>query len=812
MSDATHSTTSAEPTAPKRSLPLRAAAGALRWATASKLHMGLAAGTGLLILASVFAAWSYVAHLAIDSLKPVTIEMALEALDAGKLEEAKAIVGDMQSQVATPKLIGGAMFVLGAVKAREADAEASDERRSATYQLASRYLEKARAQGVPKGRDAEAAYLLGKSLVSSGHAQDGIPALRDAAMLDAEPAGEIHAFLVRALLASPQPDLEEALAHNQKVIEDSTTSAELLHEAWLLRAETLVRLGRTAEAEAALGHVGDGGNFGGRRTLLAGRLVMEAASQLDQDSPERATQLEGAIAKFEEAQRLDASQGEQTRQAMYLTARCYELRGDVAGARAQYERLRNLYGDTDEGLAASLAEADYARADGERENALAGYRAVLQAVGNPHTYDNRMLPLDDLRERLWAAYQDFLGDEEFARSLEMLDLFEPVLGPTECMELRAKTQQQWGASCRDQAALSDPKAAEKLAKECRVHLRAAGRAYENLARMRYATRFFTRDLWDAADCYFQGQSYTSAERVFAEYLLHDARQRNDVALVRLGQARLALANCRGAVAAFEECIEMYKESVVSHQARLEAARAYRQLEKPAEAERLLRANLEALALTPASPEWRDSLFELGQLLYEEERFEEAVDALQEAVARYPENDAALLSKYLIARAYHNGAESLTRRLREPSAENEAQINRSRRQISDDLESAYNMYVEVQQQITLAGNADNDPMTAMLLRNCYMMQGSVLAELRRFNEARQAYQNVITLYQSDPVVMESFMQVANCWRRLNQPELARGNLERAKDVLEKLPENADFLASTNFTRQQWGLLLDEMIQW
>jgi hypothetical protein len=62
------------------------------------------------------------------------------------------------------------------------------------------------------------------------------------------------------------------------------------------------------------------------------------------------------------------------------------------------------------------------------------------------------------------------------------------------------------------------------------------------------------------------------------------------------------------------------------------------------------------------------------------------------------------------------------------------------------------------------------------------------------------------------VLESFVQVANCWRRLDQPAMARGNLERAKVVLGKLPADADFLASTNFNRQQWTLLLDEMGKW
>ena len=797
---------------PHRALPTRAALGALHWAAASKLHMGIAGAGGLILLAGLFAAWSYVAHLAIDSLKPATIDMALAALDAGKLDEAKSIVGDMQNLVATPELIGGAMFVLGAVKAREADAEASDERRSATYQLAARYLTKAHAQGVPEGREAQAAYLLGKSLVEGGQSEAGISHLEDALKRHAEPAGEIHALLVRAMVDSPKPDLEAALAHNQQVIADPALPGELRDEAWLLRAETLVRLGRSSEALAALASVSADGEYAGRRMLLMGRLELAAAEKLADEAPERVTKLDAALKQFERIQQLDVDAGSLARQAIYWTARCYELRGDPDAARAQYERLSNLYGDTDEGLAAALAEADYARVSGDSERALAGYRAVLQAVGNPHTYDNSLLPLAELQARLWAAYEQFVRDERFADSLAMLDSFEPVLGLTECMELRAKTHQQWGAHCREQAKTGGRKGGEKFAKEGRFHLRAAGRAYEDLARMRYATRFFTRDLWDAADCYFQGQSYTSAARVFEEYLLNEARQRNDVALVRLGQSRLALGDNAGAIRALEECIELYSETVVTHQARLEAGRAYRQLEKFPEAERLLQTNLQATALTPQSPEWRDSLFELGNLLYEQDRFDEAVDALQEAVARYPDNGAALLSKYLIARAYHNGAESLARQLREPSAENEAQINRSRKLIAENLESAYATYLEVQQQITLEGNSENDPQTAMLLRNCYMMQGSVLVELRRFNEARQAYQNVITLYQNDPVVLESFVQVANCWRRLNQPMLARGNLERAKVVLQKLPPTADFLASTNFNRQQWTLLLDEMIKW
>ena len=133
-------------------------------------------------------------------------------------------------------------------------------------------------------------------------------------------------------------------------------------------------------------------------------------------------------------------------------------------------------------------------------------------------------------------------------------------------------------------------------------------------------------------------------------------------------------------------------------------------------------------------------------------------------------------------------------------------------VNDFLTKAYETYQEVQRTITLEGQTDATPLELALQRNCYMMQGSALYEMRRYEEAAEAYGRVITLYQNEPIVLESFVQLANCWRRLEQPVRARVALDQAKMVLERLPKKANFLASTNFNRQQWQLLLDQMRQW
>jgi len=539
---------------------------------------------------------------------------------------------------------------------------------------------------------------------------------------------------------------------------------------------------------------------------------MAAAAATDADPEQRQQDLQTATRHLRDAHQLDGGNGALARKALYWLGKCEEQAGRAPAAAAHFNRLTKLYGDTPEGLAAMMAEADLARSQGQQEQALAGYRAVLQAVGNPSTYDNPLLPLADLRERLTAAYAQYVAAQQFAEALALVDLFSPVVGRVECMHLRAKSHQQWGATRRDQAAGEKGDQVVALRSEARTHFRAAGRAYEDLARMRYATRFFPDDLWTAADCYFQGQSFTSAARVLQEYLHQEARRWNALALVRLGQAQLAGGKFDDAVAALEDCIDIYPEDAVVYQARLECARAYLQLDKTPDAEKLLKINLSSDALTPQSPEWRDSKFALGQLLFESGRYAESIEHLDEAVNRYPHDSATLLAKYTIARAYHKAADEITRELREPKAENENHTVRLRRSLEESLQNAHATYLDVQKQISLEGAAIHDPLTRTLLRNCYMMQGSVLFELRRFEEARQAYQNVITLYQNDPIVLEGFVQVANCWRRMDQPVMARGNLKQAKMVLDKLPPDANFLASTNFNRQQWELLLEEMGSW
>jgi tetratricopeptide (TPR) repeat protein len=771
--------------------------------------MALACLTMLTALGGTVAAYSMFQQMAEEAVERDYVQMALKALDEGNYADAKSLIGQMQKQPASRRQLSSALFVLGVAKSHEADAEPSVRRQRALHQIATRYFKKALKLELDERRHGQAHYLLGRSLVHSGQSKEAIRVLEESLNDPKQPAPEIHSMLVTAHLDGQEPDLEAALRHNQIVLADPELDDIKRQHATIISAETLVRLGQLSEARELLQGLQASGIEEAYRVLTLGQIELTTAAELPTESKERAALLEEAQRLLQTVPGLDPSRGRPTRQAALWIARYLELKGDHQAAAAEYARIAKQYPDTAAGLTAALAVADYHRRNGRLERALIDYKVVLQAIESPETYDDSLLPLAQLQDRIKEAFDQCLHQQLFAEALTLVELFHGVFSAVQTAEMKAIACEQWG---RHQLKIADAErmSADPLRQEARMRLREAGLAHEAVARLRFGSRQFVEDLWNSAECLFAGQGYTQAARLYREYLHHESRRRNPLALLRLGQSELAARRFAEAIESLEECVEMYPLDPVAYQARLEAARAYVQLEKPTDAERLLSTNLIEDVLTPASPEWRDSLFELGNLLYQQGRYDEAIARLDEAVKRYPDAKEALLARYTIGRAFHAAAAEPAKRLAESKTENERQ--NAKAQMTELLIKAHENYQGVQRTLTLGGGDADDPLQQTLLRNCYMLQGSVLFELRRFDEALKAYGNVITSYQSDPIAMESFVQAAACWRRLNQPVKARVTLDQAKLVLKEMPPETDFRTATNFTRQQWDYLINQMSQW
>ncbi|MEM8944630.1 MAG: tetratricopeptide repeat protein [Planctomycetota bacterium] len=821
MADATNESPTPESAATSESQPGDGRlARIVHWASASKLRMALVGSVLFASMGGVFATWSYLAHLAVNHEDQYTLARALEALDEKDYSKAKNIIGEMQQRGTDPEEFGGALFVLGAVKAALAEQEWSRDRQRAMHLIAARYLQKARELGVPERLENTSRLMVGQSLVRGNQPQTGIEVLKKLLADDDESTTKIHKLLAEAYQSIPEPNWSAALEHNQAVLADEQLDPASRNAASIAQADILGRMGRLEEAGKFLEFAGSSDAQQALISTISGRIAIEQANRLPRGSEERAILAKRARDYLQQSLQLDPLNSMLTRQAKYWIGKSFEVDGNHEAAIQRYDHLNKAYGDTPESIAAMLAKADLARANQDTEQALIGYREVLSTVGEPVTYVNRLLPLSTLRKRLLNAHRDFVDRQQYAEAMALVDSLQPVFSLTDATELRAQSHQQWAESLLERAASAPHWDAAEYRTQARYHYRAAGAAYELLSKLRYASRSFIDDLWRAGENYFLGHSYSHTQRVLEDYLRQEAQKRQALALLRLGQSQLALGEYAKTIDTLTECIEMHPKDATVYQARLECAHAHLQLDQGNLAEQLLRDNIVGGSLEPSATEWLDSLFLLGNYWHDSQRYQESIQTLDEAVLRHEKTDKttrdshnaeqAMLARYTIARSFHSAADKPAKLAQEAKTESERQKNRKLR--DDNLNSALENYLHVQRMLTLQGNVDSNELDRMLLRNCYMMQGSVLYQLKRYEEARKAYANISTLYQNEPFVLESFVHIANCYRKLNKPVKAKGTIEQAKLVLNRLPSDTDFKLATNFSRQSWELLLNEMSGW
>jgi tetratricopeptide (TPR) repeat protein len=512
-----------------------------------------------------------------------------------------------------------------------------------------------------------------------------------------------------------------------------------------------------------------------------------------------------AIKTLRLAQGRDTLSTQATSKSMYLIGICFLEMGDERATLAQFAQLYNLFPDTPEAVAASFREAELSRQQGRDKNALTCYRRVLRAVTDPEDFSNPWIALDQLRSAMLAAYEHYLHAENFDVGLQLTRHFYPLFPLARSVELTAQAYQTWGETLLVQAAELPPDKAETTRRLGREQLRHAGRASGRLAELQVTTRQYPDHLWNAADAYLRGQDYDHAVRLLQEYVKNESR-RQPQALVNLGEALLSLGRIDEALETFRQCVEFHSRDAAAFRARLLASRACLEKGDLAQAETLLRENLGQQYLTPASSEWRDSLFALGDLSHVQGRHAEAIRCLEEAVQRYPDCPQTLAAQYLIADAYRQSAEVAREKLKE-ELKGTTQLAGSR-QIDEFLIRALSQYRQVQEVLSSRrATGELLPSQQAMLRNCYFAVGDVLVALRRYAEAVETYRTATNRYQNHPEVLEAYVRMASAYRRLDKPLEARSTLEQAKVMLARMKNDAQFQETTNYTRSQWSERLD-----
>ncbi len=776
-----------------------------------------AGAAAAVILLGSTALWFWVVSQRPRLDEGVNLNTALAMVERREFNQARTVIERLRAARAiTPQQWGWFSYIQGAIAANEAQFRPPKDR-VRRYRLAARYLEDARDRGFSREHSAEGHYLLGKCLYESGQWDECRPPLNVALSRSALRRTEIDQLLASAWLRSARPDLQAALRHATRYLLDPSLSPLDRDRGRLLQAEIQFRSGHVETCRRSLEKIAPDSRLRSEVFVLLARAQMEEAAQAHSraraqndaaPADDAAARYRAAIDLLRQAQEADTLENQTMPRAMYLIGLCRIALGEHEAARVLFQQLTDRFPDTHEALAGTLQSADLSRRAGHDEDAIAAYARVLAAASERARFTNPWISLDELKTRLRAAYDEFLTTERFDRAAELADGLFPMFAKTDVVEMQAQALRDWGLALLAKTAAPSAAQPRALEQAGRAHLRAAALAYRRLGNLRFATRSYPDDLWQAAACALDGHDYRRAVRVFREYLTLEARRRRPQALVGLAQALLSLGRVDEALRELNSCVERFPNGVVSYQARLLGATAYVEQGRYADAEALLRGNLKSDFLAPSSQEWRASLFAMGRLLHKLGRFEEAAQRLLEATERYPDDPQALEAAYLAADASRSAAAGLQARLdavetNRPRATETARIRALRQQAQAGYDAVRATLLGRERQRELSPHED------ALLRNSWFAQAALLFELHEHARGVEAYAELTNRYADSPLVLEAYVQIANGYRTLGKMLEARGTVEQAKVVLKGIGTSESFTQTTNDSRAEWEQRLEAL---
>lgn len=770
-----------------------------------------------------------------------TLADALEHLKHGDVEEARHIASTLNSSKLPYEERGGPAYVFGVAAAEEARAATYPDERRRRYLVAARYLDTAFRQGFVLATNTDGLVLLGQCWHNAGRYARALPYLTLALKRRPRNASHVHQLLASAYYRDTNPQLEPALEHIEAYLADRMLAPPERQAGMIEQARILIDAGRTGEAEALLQQIPADTPLAMAVNVLKARLLLVRAEPGGGDEPaeDRAhALLADAVSLLRTPASRDPASQEAQREAQYLLGLCYLRQHDYRAAKDQFSRARSLNQGLPEGIAAGIEEADLERLQGDDRAALHLYRQTLHELGDLRDYSNPWVPLDALRERMLAAYRHYVDTEKFPAALELVDALGSLFTEPRKLQLVADAYRRWGDRLMAAAALQDAAQRKETETTAREKYHEAASHYYKLARASFATREYPDYLWQSAECYQLAHDFHRTVRVMRRYLEQNRPERRGDALLGIGEAELALGNLEAALVPVRELLRDDPRHPLAYRARLVAHQVYLELRQYDSARAMLLENLEHESLTPQSIEWRDSLFALGKILYrqglqreaqsrkegvdsdnEEQRkaglkeleqaaqlFQEAIVRLTEALERYPDAPQAAEARYALAEAHRQAAKWPRKKIGSVTIE----TTRAAlvRQMNDDLEAARKLYGELIEELSARQDvAPLSPRERDLLRNCYFLQADALYDLGRWEEAIQAYSSATNRYQTRPEALEAFVQIASCYRHLDQPAKARGTLEQAKVMLRRIPADAAFDKTTRYSRDEWVTLLD-----
>ncbi len=323
---------------------------------------------------------------------------------------------------------------------------------------------------------------------------------------------------------------------------------------------------------------------------------------------------------------------------------------------------------------------------------------------------------------------------------------------------------------------------------------------------------YGESLWHGIDLYDRAGNTTAA---IASMELFIAERPEDSfapdAVLRLGRAYQSLGQMDKAIATYQKNLFRYPKSLAASKSAVPLAQALvaKGPDSFGKAETVLAGVLDNNPLLdPTSEDFRQALFDLGQLYYRTQRYEESVVKLEEFTKRYPTDDRLGQLLFLMGDSYRKSAQQLQQKLATASTTTDPGFDPAEMEAArqDRLKKAKAMYDRV---VDLYRDAAPTRDTEKLyFKLAHFYRGDCLYDLGEYENAIKLYDNAAFRFQDDPSALAAYVQIVNAWCRLGKTEQAKAANERAKWVLRKIPPQAFTDGTFSMPKEYW----EQWLKW
>ncbi|MDP1564327.1 MAG: tetratricopeptide repeat protein, partial [Pirellulaceae bacterium] len=761
---------------------------------------------------------------------------------AEKLAKCKNLTGNQRGILA---------YLLGVTLVRlECEQERRPDRRVGLYMVAARYFEEASLQGVPPEFQSAVDYWNGRSLVLSRQASLARGPLESALASNPQHRREILLWLAEAYLQDTKLPKTKGLQYAEQLLADPDLKPDERSRCLSQKAQLLLLDDQLENATQIWKSLPNDTSSKLELQLALGKYLLkqaEAKQRLRADPQEVQQLYESAIGSLTVSDPKLLLDGERDRGSLLLLlGKAQKGAGQTAAALESFTYVRRQHFDYPIGIAAGFQEAQCQLEADDFAGAFRLFSSLLRETTRPnHQGETEWLNQDSITQVMDAAVSRYIQLGDCATAVQLADEFHaasasrtPPIPLGNAARLRVNALEKWIQLLEAQLAQVSFNDREEVETALQSKYSEYAHSLYSLAINRFASVQYTNTLFQAGEYFYRAKDYRRAVLALEQYLAANDLKFAAQARLRIGQSQLAQCQYQAAVDSFTNCWALFPNDPIIYQARYQAAECYVELEEPERAEEILRGNLDNDKLTPNSQEWIESLYLLGTLIFEQgKKFEsrsnlaatevnlaiaedhialmeqagnyysEAINRLSEAVQRAPNSPMALDGLYCLAESYRRRNRWHEKQIQSTTIS--SQRVRIGEMVRRDDERSVKLFEQLEERLQQL--REKEPLTEIqvkLLRNSYFVRGQLYYRLSQFEAAIQMYRTVSNMVIQEPVVLEAYVQIASCYRRLSRNEDAIRVVNQAKIILrDRIPANADFEATTRFPRDRWILMLD-----